>query len=731
MFYNICGQNLRGDTMKDQPLSNTERIETFPPLREDLILNPGPLAKNGTPTWTIHDPASNHFFRIGWSTFEILSRWQLGTARAIAAAVTTQTTLNISATDVEALYRHLAHCMLFQVTGRTGLAFLTQKARGARTNMGKRLLENYLFFRIPLIHPDRLLTHLLPWLRWVFSQGFLAVVLISALAGLLFIFRQWDYFTTTLVHSLATGDILPYGIALVLSKSLHELGHALTAKHFGCRVPVMGVAILVLWPVLYTEASDVWKLPSRRQRLAVGAAGVLAELALAAIATLAWSFLDDGPIRNAAFFLATVTWILTLIINLNPLMRFDGYYLLSDFLETVNLQARSFALGRWSLRETLFALQEPPPEQLPTQQQRFLILFALTTWIYRFFLFLSIALLVYQFFFKILGLFLFIVEVYWFLVRPIFTEISFWIRRLLKPSAQQGMPVNGHILVTGMVLLTLLTALFLPWLHSIEAPATLRAVRHTYLFPPQAARLETPLPALGQQVSNGDILLRLHLPALDHQEARIQREIELLRWQMAASRQDKKLLEQRQALQEQLVARFTELTATHKEQSRLIMTAPFSAVVVNRLEAINPGEWVAEGEALLSLVDPNNQMVEAFVAGDYPGIDHHTQATFYPENPDIPPLPCRLLTLDQVNIQRLRNAELASRYGGPILVREEHTEELIPREAYFRLTLIPQTTPPPLTQIVRGTATISIPAESPASRLWQLFSSLLLRESGF
>lgn len=524
---------------------------------------------------------------------------------------------------------------------------------------------------------------------------------------------------------------MPYGIALVLSKSLHELGHALTAKRFGCRVPVMGVAILLLWPVLFTETSEAWKLPKRRHRLAVGAAGVMAELALAALATLAWNFLDDGPARNAAFFLASTTWILTLAVNLNPFMRFDGYYLLSDLLETVNLQERSFALARWRMREALFALREPPPEQLPPRQRRFLVLFALGTWIYRFFLFLSIALLVYQFFIKIVGIFLFFLEVGWFLVRPIFVEISFWFRTLAKASTLQGSPINGHTLVTGVCFLTLLTALFLPWMQTIEAPGTLHAVRHTHLFAPRAARLETPLPPVGHTVKTGDPLIRLYVPDLKHQEARLQREMELLQWQLSASNQNKTLRERRQAIQEQRAARFIEWTASREAQRQLTLTAPFSGVVVNRLETVTPGEWVADGEALISLVDPTEQIVEAFIAGDHPGIERHSEAFFYPDNPDIPPMPCRVETRDQVNIQRLQETMLASRYGGPILVREEHTESLIPREAHFRILLIPQTDLPPLTQILRGTVTLTVPPESPASRLWQHLASLLLRESGF
>ncbi|MEO5352381.1 MAG: HlyD family efflux transporter periplasmic adaptor subunit [Magnetococcus sp. XQGC-1] len=703
----------------------TDPTPMLPPLREDLQLSPGPLAGNGAPSWTIYDPAANRFYRIGWQTFEILSRWHLGSPAAIVAAVAAHTTLSPNLQEVEQVLHTLRQHALLQITNQAGLDWLNHTARATRRNWGSWLLKNYLFLRIPLLHPDRLLSRLLPHLRWLLTGEFLLLILLAALSGLLLVARQWDYFSTTLVHSWQEGDVIPYGIALVLSKSLHELGHALVAKRYGCRVPVMGVAILLLWPVLFTETSDVWRLPERRQRLAVGAAGMLAELALAALATLAWSLLDDGPLRNAAFFLATVTWILTLAVNLNPLMRFDGYFLLADWLEWVNLQERSFAMGRWFVRETLFGLGDPPPESLPKGRRRFLIGFALAVWIYRFFLFLGIALLVYQFFFKILGIFLFCVEMLYFLVRPILTEVAYWVGK------RQRMQVNGHTLITGMLLLTLLTALLLPWMHTVEAPATLRAVHHTRLFAPQAARLESPLPAVGQVVQAGDRLAHLHLPELEHRRARIQRDIELLRWQIATSGQDKELLEQGQSLQEQLATRYTELAAVRKEQALLTLTAPFAGTVVDRLQAIAPGEWVAEGESLLQLVDPTEQIVEAFVAGNHPGLAPHAEAIFYAENPDRPPLPCRLLTVDLVNTQRLPDPILASRYGGPILVREEQAEEWIPREAHFRVTLAPQQALPPLTQVLRGQVSITTEPESPAGRMWRYFSSLFLRESGF
>ena len=120
----------------------------------------------------------------------------------------------------------------------------------------------------------------------------------------------------------------------------------------------MGVAFLVLWPMFYTDTNESWKLQSRRHRLNIASAGVIVELAIAAIATLLWSFLPPGNLREAIFVIATTTWISSVIINASPFMRFDGYYLLSDLWRMPNLHERSFTLARWWLRKKLFDLDE-------------------------------------------------------------------------------------------------------------------------------------------------------------------------------------------------------------------------------------------------------------------------------------------------------------------------------------------------------------------------------------
>jgi putative peptide zinc metalloprotease protein len=125
--------------------------------------------------------------------------------------------------------------------------------------------------------------------------------------------------------------------------------------------------------------------------------------------------------------LATTTWVSTVLINASPFMRFDGYFLLSDYLQMPNLHSRAFALARWDARAAVCA-GRGPPERLLTRQ-RMLIAFAWATWIYRLVLFLGIAALVYHFFIKAVGILLFAVEIVWFVAKPVWSEVKAWRER--------------------------------------------------------------------------------------------------------------------------------------------------------------------------------------------------------------------------------------------------------------------------------------------------------------
>ncbi|MBC7858384.1 MAG: secretion protein HylD, partial [Burkholderiaceae bacterium] len=454
----------------------------LPPLREELALLPGPALAGGQPSHTLHDPVRNLFFQLDWPTFEILRHWHLDRPEAIAAAIAQGSTLQLEPADVEAAIRFLHENELLQAP-RGGAAEFAARLTRRKGGLGHWLLHNYLFFRIPLLRPDRWLGRWAGRLDVFYSRRFLWLTLGVLALGLQQLYRQWDQFSATLLDTFSWSGMAAYGAALAGVKLIHELAHAFTAKRFGCRVPTMGVAFLVMWPVAYTDTNEVWKLSDRKRRLQVTAAGVLAELTVAIWATLAWAVLPDGALKSVAFVLAAITWISSLAINTSPFMRFDGYFLLSDWLGLPNMHARSFALARWDLRERLFALGEPVPEHFSARRHAGLILFAYATWIYRLVVFLGIAALVYTFFIKAVGILLFAVEMGWFVLLPFYREFQAWAARWPKLRGSRRARRSAAIA------LMLAALLVVPWPSRIGAGALLRPAEQLVLYAPPHAQV--------------------------------------------------------------------------------------------------------------------------------------------------------------------------------------------------------------------------------------------------
>ncbi|MCM5679999.1 HlyD family efflux transporter periplasmic adaptor subunit [Schlegelella sp. S2-27] len=662
-------------------------LATLPPLRQDLALHPGAPAADGTPTWTLHDPAANRFYQLGWAAFEILSRWSMGAPQAVLQAVHDHTTLRPTPQDLQGLVEMLGRNHLLQATRGADTERLRQAAQASRPGPGMWLLKNYLFFRLPLVRPERLLQRLAPRIGWAFHPGFWWAVAAAALAGLLLASRRWDEFTHTFVSYASWEGAFAIGVAVSAAKLLHELGHALTAHRYGCRVPTMGVAFLVMWPVLYTDTNEAWKLPSRRQRLAIGAAGMLTELALGAVALLAWAMLPDtpqwGPARAGAFLLATTTWVLTLAINASPFMRFDGYFLLSDWINLPNLHERAFAHGRWWLRERLFGFGEPAPELLPPARQRFLIVFAYATWLYRLVLFLGIALLVYHLFFKVLGLVLMMVELAWFIALPVQREMKAWWQR--RGRMRWNAATVRLVLVAGAAAAFVLW----PWQSNVRAPAVLGALQTQGLYAPRAAQLLTPLPAAGTRVRAGQELVRLQAPELQAQLALAHAQEQQLRWQLTQQSFDARLREAGPALRKRWEQAAEAVQGLQREAERLTLVAPFDADVVDVNPDVSPAAWLPAGERLLTLVGPSGNKVDAYV-------DEHAlqslegqpgRAVFLADLPGHPGVTCTGVGVHPVQLSQIEHAAVSSSFGGEIPSQRMPDGRLVPLRAVFRVRL--------------------------------------------
>ena len=699
----------------------------LPCLRQELTLSAGPAGPDGAPTWMLHDPAANRFFQLAWPAFELLARWSLGDPAAIAASVKRETTLDVSTDDVDLLLRMLARENLLVAGSAAATARLDERARAERPSHAMWLLKHYLMVRVPLWHPMPFLQRFARLASFAYQPAFWWLVGACAVLGLALVSRQWDEFIHTFHGYADLQGLLAVGCTLALAKVLHEFGHAFTAQRYGCRVPTMGVALLVMVPVLYTDTTEAWKVPQRSRRLAIGAAGMLSELALAAFSTLAWSLLPDGPLRAGAFLLATTTWIGTLAINASPFMRFDGYFLLSDWLGMPNLHDRAFALGRWWLRERLFGFGDPQPEPFAPERRRFLIAFSLATWLYRLVVFFSIALIVYHAFFKALGLVLFAVEFGWFIVRPVVREAAAsWQRR-------GRLRWRRETLRTLVMACLVLGAIVVPWRGGVQAPAVFGPQQAQGLYAAEAGYLRTADVHDGQQVQAGQVLAVIASPDLEFRLRAAQADETLLHWEVEQQSFDERLREQGVALSKRWEAAQETVAGLQAEIAQLTLRAPFAGRVDLAEDSLAPGTWLPRGAHLVDVVGSQGVSGDAYVDEDQVQRVHAGQGVvFIADVGEMSRLSCRVLAVDKVNLGALDEESLSSTYGGPIAAeRDPATRQIVPLRATWRVRLGQCDGGQVLARKLTGTATLQAGSQSYLGRGVRWLVATVQGEAGF
>ncbi|MEO5330481.1 MAG: HlyD family efflux transporter periplasmic adaptor subunit [Magnetococcus sp. YQC-5] len=691
----------------------------LPQLREELLLHPAPPDQDGSPAWTLADPTRNRFYRINWMAFEILARWPEGSIPQIVQRIEQETTLAISHDEVFEVAQFLASNHLLRPVHPEESRKLAQFAMTQKGHWLRWLLHHYLFFRIPLAQPDRFLNKTLPWVAPLFSKTFAWFIMGAGVMACFLLLRQWDSFQATLMTHLEMAGLLSYGITLMGVKSVHELGHAYTAKRYGCRVPTMGVAFLVLLPMLYTDTTEAWKLPHKKQRLAIVLGGIATEGALAVLALLAWNLLPPGTTKEMAFWMATTSLSTTLAINLSPFMRFDGYFVLSDWLDQPNLHERAFQMGRWRLREALFGLHAPPPESVSPALHRFLILFALGTWLYRLILFLGIAVLVYHFFIKLVGILLFMVEIGWFIALPIWREIKLW----------PGLRLSAHFpWRLPLLLIGFLVVLLAPWSSTVTAPALLQGEEMIHLYVPEAARLERMPVSRQGSIQQGEVLFVLNSPDLKRQQKLAMLRMSHSEWEMASAGLDTGWARRARIAHDERERTATTLAGLKATEAHLILTAPFAGEIMDVPPDLAEGVWLGTGAHLATLVNRTRLTVDAYLNEEALGrVQPGARGRFIPEVAEYPHLKVYLKQTDAFVVAELGEPLLASIHGGPIAVLNQQGV-IVPEAALFRVRLQAETIPGWSPLRLRGTIHVEAKPQSLLERWSKTALMVLVRE---
>jgi len=410
------------------------------------------------------------------------------------------------------------------------------------------------------------------------------------------------------------------------------------------------------------------------------------------------------------------------LINLSPFMRFDGYFITMDALEMPNLHPRSFAMARWWLREVLFGLGMAPPEPLPPAKRRALIAFAVAVWIYRLSLFLGIAVLVYHFFIKVVGVLLFAVEIGWFVALPIWREMRQWGK--LKDLIRAGTHIRWTLGGAGILVLLAL----IPWQGRVSAPAILKSAQTAELYLPFPARLDKLLVTAGQAVKQGDVLLTFTSPDLDLRRAAIQARMDGKTAELQAATLDPSLRDRAGVAQEDLRKAQAEMAALEAETIRLAVVAPMNGRLFDLLPAMQPGDWLSPRQKLGLVVADVPPVAIAYVSEDcLARIRDGATATFTPKTLESPSRGGFIQAIAPSPAKTLPDGALASIHGGTIPSRVSG-QNIVPETTITRVNIILEGSLPDHEQM--GVVNIDAERSSLIGRFVRSVMVVLIREWG-
>jgi putative peptide zinc metalloprotease protein len=487
---------------------------------------------------------------------------------------------------------------LLRFEGRSESESVFERLEKQRAAELKSKLASFLYLRIPLWNPE-------PWLN---SVRFVAHLLFNRITFILWlvlgllatraVFERLEAFGDQAQGVLALDNLpLLYG-SLVILKLLHEFGHAFMTKRFGGTVTTMGVMLLIFTPMPYMDASSSWIFRSKYQRMLVGAAGMLVELAVAFIAALVWANTGDGLVHSLAFNLMLMGSISSLFFNGNPLLKFDAYYILSDWLEIPNLADRARLQWRsWIERYVFGAGDRAIDGGQSWRECGWLATYGALSLFYRFLVTLSIALFVADMWF-LLGVAIALMAVYTWVLKPLLNYVRYLSR---EPSLRAVRPraVGLTLLAVGLVLGGVW---FFPIPNAFRAPGVVMARDHATVFSPVDGIVQAVHVAQGDWVEAGQALVTLEAFDLELEIERTlaqQAETEAL---LTLAVEDRAA--DLAALQERWESLRRRLEVLRERFAQTVVRAPQDGLVLSESLSQLVNTQVLEREKLSELVDP-------------------------------------------------------------------------------------------------------------------------------
>ena len=639
----------------EMTLGSAPEPET-PAIRKELFFRP---RANDPGTVLVEDPITGTFFETDRDTARLAQQFD-GTVtleEALATLHEQGEAASISAEMLPQIHAELT---------RMGL-LADDDANKARSQRRPRF--GIVSQRIRIGAGDLTFGALTRYFGWTHGWiGALICIVLVVLGGAGLIENQ-ERFRNDLGGLLSYNGVLYLWLAWVLTKAWHEFQHGIVTKLYGIEVREVGVLLILFVPLgAYVDASAVWRLDSRWRRFHVTAAGLLGEFALAGAALIWWASLPTGELSIFLQAVIVAATISSVIFNMNPLMRFDGYYALVDALDVKNLYERGMMSVRGSLLRILTG------QSTGIGEGGFVLVYGWLALFWRYVVALSLVLIASQLAFgfgAVLG------------AVVIWTLIFVPLGRFLATLGRLGTgPILRASIRAAVLLLIASGALFIPLPDRMTAPGLVE----------YAQRTEVRTDAPGQIVEIGfetrdrigpeDLVMRLENPALQADIARLRaalaRQQTLLSIALAA-----KTIGERQRIDEEMRSTREELAEAEHRLSGLEVRAPHQGVVLTPDIPERNGRWLARGDIAFEVGDPENYEIEAWLTRE--DLDRtkrtKTALTFRPETFGAEDIPVELVRFEPRAALSLPPPALTTEGGGPLAIATEGTERslLTPR----------------------------------------------------
>ena len=485
---------------------------------------------------------------------------------------------------------------------------LAERASKHRRRAVLQRIQNPMAIRIPLFDPDRFLRLSFHLVRPLFSAVGLLLWIAVTIWAIITAASHWDALTENIVDRVMSAEnLLLILICYPVIKGIHELGHGYAIKRWDGEVHEMGIMFLVFMPVPYVEASASVAFPSKWQRALVAGAGIMVEVLIAAIALVVWLHVEPGLVRTVAFNAMLIAGVSTVLFNGNPLLRFDGYFVLADLLEIPNLGNRSNRHLFYLIQRYIFGAQTAESPASAPGERFWFVFYGLAALAYRLFIMTVIVMFVAGKFFFI-GVLLALWAIGIMIVLPV-AKGAWFLFTNPRLEAVRGRAIGSTVLVLGSAAAALA---YVPLPHSTVAEGVVWVPERAVVHAAEAGAIERITARPNSQVAPGDTLIELDDPILETQLSIAQSRADEVRLRLAAidttDRVEAARLRERQEHIDRELERLLERRAGLR-----IASAASGRFVLPESDNL-PGRYVARGQALGYVFDNSAPVVRVAVS---------------------------------------------------------------------------------------------------------------------